>query len=145
MDCKSIHKKLIFFIDGDLPDDEMKVVSKHLIHCQECNVFAESLRKTMEVVEVEKQYEPSTYFYTKLKAKLEKQLEPAPVETGGLVWERILQPALFVILLIAGMYGGFLSGRMAGETSFNTNHQVTEVIPFLNELEIEPIETFLIE
>lgn len=145
MNCKSIHSKLIFFIEGDLPDNDLKIVSEHLLQCPECMAYAESLRKALEVVELEKQYDPSSYFYTRLKSRLEKQLEPSLELPGGVWWERVVQPAIFAILLLAGMYVGFLSGRMGGETSRYTANQNTEIIPFLNELEIEPIETFLIE
>ena len=145
MNCKSIHSKLIFFIEGDLPDNDLKIVSEHLLHCQDCMAYADSLRKTLEVIEMEKQYDLSFYFYTRLKLKLEKQLEPSLELPDGAWWERILQPALFAILLLAGMYVGFLSGRMGGDTSRYSANQITEIIPFLNELEIEPIETFLIE
>jgi hypothetical protein len=56
-----------------------------------------------------------------------------------------LQPAFFSLLLLAGVYTGIKIGQPA---TTETDHNIfaeTELVPFLNEMEAEPIETFLME
>src|SRR5690554_2798980 len=145
MNCESIHKKLIFFIEGDLPDNEMQVISKHLSQCPECSRYAEDFRRTFEVIDEEKRYEVSPYFYSKLKVKLEKQMKPIPETTLFSIWERFLQPALFSVLLLAGIYTGIITGRDAVKSTAYNIESPVEALPFLNEMDLEPLESFLIE
>lgn len=143
MNCKSLHKKLIFYIGKDLPDKEMLEVEAHLKVCADCAAFAGDMQKTLGVVQLEKPAPVSPYFYTRLKARLKAQQE----ETGGrfITWERILQPALFSLLLVAGIYTGFKVGSQASERTSASVMTEMEIVPFFNELEAEPIETFLME
>lgn len=145
MKCKKIHKKLIFFIEGDLPENEAQEVKVHLNGCAHCSAFAEDLKKTLGIIQTEKSPEVNPFFYTRLKARMENQAEKAVKPAGFPVWEKVLQPAFFSLLLLAGIYTGIKIGQ---PTTTGTTQNViveTELVPFLNEMETEPIETFLME
>ena len=72
--------------------------------------------------------------------------ETAPKQIIGYpVWEKVLQPALFSVLLLAGVYTGFKIGGIANAEQSTQVYAETELVPFLNEMESEPLETFLME
>jgi anti-sigma factor RsiW len=143
MQCKKLHKKLIFFLEGDLPGHEMEQVKQHLAECDECAAFASEMSKTLTILQEEKSPEVNPFFYTRLKARLESQTEkPAQFIRNPFV-ARVLQPAFFSLLLLAGIYTGVKIGQPAdtGASYF----QQEQVVPYLNEMEAEPIEAFLME
>jgi anti-sigma factor RsiW len=143
MQCKKLHKKLIFYLEGDLPYKEAEEVKQHLAECKECTAFAGEMSKTLGVLQTEKSPEVTPFFYTRLKARLESQTEKSSQLVSHPFVVRVLQPAFFSLLLLAGVYTGIKIGQPA-ETGTNY-YQQEQVIPYLNEMETEPIEAFLME
>lgn len=145
MNCNTLHTKIIFFLEGELPEWEMEEIKIHLESCTGCVAFAEEMKKTLAVLETDKTPQLNPFFYTRVKARLEKQAEEKVVNQRSLVLVRILQPALFSVLLIAGIYAGIKIGEPAKINSDSTVYTENELIPYLNEMETESIENFLIE
>jgi len=145
MNCNSIHKKLIFFLDGDLTVKEAEEVSAHLAQCGKCAAFAEDMKRTLGIVELEKSPEVNPFFYTRLKARIDKEKENIIRPAGSPMWEKVLQPAIFSLLLLAGIYTGIKIGQPATRELTSLYSAETELVPYLNEMEAEPIETFLME
>ena len=106
MKCKKLHKKLIFFLEGDLPEREANEVAVHLDECDRCAAFAVELKKTLNIIDQERSPEVNPFFYTRLKASMEEQEEAKRVRVGSPVWEKVLQPALFSLIMLAGIYSG---------------------------------------
>lgn len=145
MKCKTIHKNLIYFLEGDLPEEQMQEVKAHLSRCTECAAFAEDMKKTLGVVQLEISDQASPFFYTRVKARMEREKENE-IKTGSLfIREKILQPALFVTLLLAGVYTGIKIGSNTGTQRQAPDYTQIEVVPYLNEMEAEPLESFLME
>lgn len=144
MKCKAIHKKLISFLDGDLPEEEMKQVQKHLNDCNKCFAFVTEMKKTFDVLGEEKSTDVNPFFYTRLKARLENEEEenPAPEKLPGLV--KVFQPVFFSVLLLLGIYSGYKIAQPTSSLQANGELQ-EEVIPYLDEMEAEPLEAFLME
>ncbi|MCK3683647.1 zf-HC2 domain-containing protein [Maribellus sp. YY47] len=144
MKCKAAHSKLIFFLERELPEPEMKAVQEHLAVCPDCALFAEEMKRTLSILETEKVSEVNPYFYTRVKAKLDR---PSEIQLSGIrssVLVRVLQPVAFSIVLILGVYGGVKMGATGAKTgSAFTAEQ--EMVPYLNEMDVEPLETFLME
>lgn len=145
MKCKNLHSKLIFYLEGDLPEKEMEQVRVHLNKCPDCAAFVSEMKQTLRVLEAEKAPEINPFFYTRLKAKMETQNESFESKAGNPVLVRMLQPALFSLLLLAGIYSGIKMGQKAEDQFYATSSAEEQVIPYLNEMEAEPIETFLME
>lgn len=143
MKCKNVHSKLIFFLEKELPDSEMKQVQQHLDECSECALFAAEMKNTLSILDSDKVTDENPFFFTRVKARLEKQEEEQPVSRPVLV--RILQPVAFSIILLLGIYGGFKLGETPNATGADSQLSEQEMVPFWNELEAEPIETFLME
>lgn len=140
MNCKTIHNKIIFFVEEELSAHEMRAVEKHLKSCSSCALFADELQKTLGLIEKEKVSEQNPFFYTRVKARLENQQEKIRMPRPVLI--RIMQPLAFSILLVLGVYGGVQLG-VPHKTNQTVNTQ--QIVPYLNEIEAEPIEAFLME
>lgn len=145
MKCKTLHTKIIFFIDGELPSTEMEQMKIHFSECNECAAFAEEMKKTLAIIDNEKVPQLNPYFYTRVKARLENQAENVTATRQTPVLVRILQPALFSILLLAGVYTGIKIGQPAKVNSDIPVFAENEVVPYFNEMETESIENFLME
>ena len=145
MKCKTIHKKLIFYIEGELPLREMQEIARHLDECTGCAAFAEDMKTTFGIIEQEKILQDTPYFYTRMKARMQKQQEEAEQTPGFSLLKKALQPALFFILLLVGIYSGIMIGNNAGRAAYDTVYSITEIIPYLNELQAEPLEMFLMD
>jgi len=145
MKCKTLHKKLIFFLEGDLPENEANEMKAHLAECESCAAFAEDMKKTLGIIQTEKSPDVNPFFFTRLKTRIEKQAEKTAKPTGFPVWEKVLQPAFFSLLLMAGIYTGIKIGQPANTEANKSIFAETELVPFLNEMDAEPIETFLME
>lgn len=145
MKCKTLHKKLIFFLEGDLSEKEAREIKLHLNECADCAAFAEDMQKTLGIIQVEKSPQVNPFFYTRLKARMENKETREKQPIGFSVWEKVLQPAFFSLLLLAGIYIGIKIGQPANTKSNQSIFAETELIPFLNEMKAEPIENFLME
>jgi len=61
------------------------------------------------------------------------------------LWRKVLQPAMFSLLLLAGIYTGIKIGQSATVELTTLQSAENELVPYLNEMEAEPIENFLME
>lgn len=144
MKCSTIHKKLIFFLEGDLPATETKQIKLHISECKDCAAFAKEMEKTFAVLESEKSPAANPFFYSRLKAKMENRAsEQNPIYRRP-VLAKILQPAFFSLLLFVGIYSGIKIGQPSPLDVLEISYSVQD-IPMLNEMEAEPIEAFLME
>jgi anti-sigma factor RsiW len=145
MKCKTLHKKLIFFLENDLPAREAEEIRKHLNECPECKAFAEYMQQTLSVLQKEKSPEVNPFFYTRLKARMERQVSRRELTATEKIRIKILQPAFFTLLLLAGIYTGIkIGGATQSEVRYTTFPE-NEMFSYLNEMQSEPLETFLME
>ena len=145
MKCKTLHKNLIFFLEGELPEKEMEHIKIHLSECSTCASFAVEMQKTLGILEAERSPAVNPFFYTRLKAKLENQESEQKQVFWSPALVRVLQPAVFSFLLIIGIYAGVKIGQPASTKQYMATIIQNEEIPYLNEMEVESIETFLME
>jgi hypothetical protein len=145
MKCSGLHKKLIFYAEGSLSENEMAQIRSHLMECHECESFLKELKLTLGIMEMEKTMESNPFFYTRVNAKLEN----GSMETIKTGWNaalvRILQPTIFSLLLLSGVYGGIKIGQPSGYSGREKTLSEQELLPLLNEMNAEPIESFLME
>uniref|UniRef100_UPI0032173E19 anti-sigma factor family protein n=1 Tax=uncultured Draconibacterium sp. TaxID=1573823 RepID=UPI0032173E19 len=143
MKCKAVHTNLIFFLEKELPVSEMKAVQEHLDNCPDCALFAEEMKKTFSILETDKVVEENPFFYTRVKARLENQAEEQVVARPVLA--KVLQPVAFSVLLLLAVYGGIKMGQPYQSASVKAGLEEQQIIPYLNGMDAEPIEAFLME
>jgi len=144
MKCQVVHKKLIFFLEKELSGAEMQAIREHLDSCPDCALFAEDMKKTLSILDEEKNPEINPFFYTRVKAKLEKQVNTEKQVMRRPVLVRILQPVAFSILLLIGVYAGIKFGAQSAKPGISYTAE-QETIPYLNDMDVEPIEIFLLD
>ena len=144
MKCKVLHKKLIFFLEKELPENEMEQIKMHISECASCALFLEEMRKVLAIIDEEKMPETNPFLYSRVKVKLEDHAEKSPAPGWFTQLKPALQPIAFSILLAVGVYSGFEIGKPMENTAGAITSQ-NEIIPYLNEMEAEPIENFLMD
>lgn len=144
MKCKVLHKKLIFFLEKELPENEIEQIKVHISECASCALFVEEMRKTLAVIAEERMPETNPFLYSRVKVKLEDHAEKSPAPGWLTHLKPALQPIAFSVLLVLGIYSGFKIGYTAEQTAETTLTQ-QEILPYLNEMEAEPIENFLMD
>ncbi|MFP4041619.1 MAG: anti-sigma factor family protein [Bacteroidales bacterium] len=125
MTCRKINRKLLDFIDNNLPESEINEINAHLAECEECYRLLQKLQKTWIDAKEEKiPYQP--FFYTRLKARMEKRHN----RTAGVqkLQKFILQPAMYFAILGFGIFIGVQIGK--GPT-----YEEQSATAYINEME----------
>jgi len=143
MKCRTIHKKLIFFLEGDLRKEEMDEIKIHLQDCSTCAAFVEEMNKTLGIFQAEKNPEINPFFYTRLKAKLENLAPAQYIPILKPAYLRILQPITITVVMLLGIFSGIKIGNAPHKREVKTEIAELGLVPFLDEMTAEPIETFI--
>jgi len=139
MKTKCIDKDLIFYLDNELSVEKRTAVEKHLEECADCRSFLAFLKDGMQLIEHEKNPEASPFFYTRLSARLDQKTQQRTQSQ----WVRLVQPAFFSLMLVAGIFGGLKIGSNA--SSPKVYQQTKSSVQMLNDFATEPIESFLLD
>ncbi len=134
MKCKTIEKKLVFFIENKLEENEAQLVADHLNECASCASKAEYLRSFWVDLEAEKTVQTKPFFYTRVLARMNQ-----PAETK-IRW--VFASASLAAILVLGL----LAGNWFAQSTANAP-QTTEwtVAQLFDDTQLETIESFLIE
>ncbi|MFH1288806.1 MAG: zf-HC2 domain-containing protein [bacterium] len=141
MNHKEIPKKVLLYIDNDLPKPEIENMREHINSCSDCRERLKGFEKIWKL-EGEKKLEPSPYIWTKLEAEI-KGYEQNPVLFGIFYVKRkfayILQPVTAAVLLFisvfTGYFGGaFLSKGINGNQDISNTEQIAKAF-YLDKLE----------
>lgn len=131
MNCKGIRKKLLFFIDKELPADEEKIVAEHLKTCNDCIAVFNKLKSTLSVIEEEKKIQVNQFLFTGIEQKI-KDLESAdnliPIKSGQN--SKFLKPIyltlIFAIAILIGIHlGNKITQNYQPETKRNVQYENT--------------------
>jgi hypothetical protein len=141
MNCERCKTNLVEYLEGLLPEQESGEVRLHLTECSSCAGFAEYLSQTLSVIDNSLIKEPNHFLYTRIAARMQNHGSKS-VRNPGLL--KVLQPALFTILLIAAMVAGIAIGNLP-RLPERDQYAMENLDPWLNEIQSEPLETFLMD
>jgi len=136
MNHHSVRKELIFYLEGSLPEKTREQVAAHLEGCGECRSYLQDLQVSLQLLGENSKQEPGPYFYAGVKKRID-----ARRSVSWFRWQRVLQPALIVLLLAVGIRFGIWVGDHARADLSSTEQAV--LVPF-DDLSEEPIEEFLL-
>ena len=131
MDCKNIENQLLFYIEGELPQEEQNTIEKHLAHCSSCMGKYEFLKTSLQVIESEKKQEVKPFLYTRIQSKLEASV----ARQQRWVWTPVLATAVLVFGLVIGTFVGKMT--MAPRISADSNYEVAYLF---NDTQLESLE-----
>ncbi len=149
MKCSEVHKQLLQYLDKELPENQMKHIHQHLETCASCRSTYENTRKAWNALRNEEiSHQP--FFYTRLKQRMEnRKTRSAPGFAG--VGRKILQPAIYFIILGLGIYIGVHLGQgMQTQNETASSAQQINYIEdyarsqYLNGMELEIVEQELL-
>lgn len=127
MICKKLNKKLLDYIDNNLPESESNEINAHLAECEECYKLFKKLQKTWGNMKEEKiPYQP--FFYTRLKSRMEKRYKKA--EGFQKLQRLILQPAMYFVILGFGIFIGVQIGKGPAYEQQSTTAYINEMESF---------------
>lgn len=136
MDCKAIEKKLIFYLEGEITDEESKIISNHLEVCNLCAAKIQYLKESFQVIETEKSTEVKPFLYTRIQSRM------LPKENTVRRW--ILAPMAIASVLTIGVIVGTMVGKMTINQS-NSSAQIERDVAYLfNDAGIESVEIRLL-
>lgn len=139
MKHRGIQNDLIFYLDGELASDREQEIRKHLQQCASCRELLNVLQSASVVIAQDKQQPENPFFYAALKAKMEHRQQLAE----NRFVRRILQPAFFSVLLLAGVSMGIYMGAKVQDTQ-HAELDSDEILLF-NEMNTEPIESYFLK
>ena len=144
MNCKNLHKEIIFYLENELDEKKQREVEAHLGSCPDCKAFADDLKTTLNLMGNVEPIEDDPFFYTRLKAKLEN----SAIHQPPLLWVKLqasLRPVFLGMLLLAGVFSGIKIGQHHFLPKASQQVSQLELVPYFNELDVESIESFLME
>lgn len=119
MNCELAHERIVLAVYGELPDEQVHELDRHLATCSECSQEREQLLALKTLATAYPVVEPEPNFVTRSRIHLEEALDSVPPKRW---YERFGQavtnnfsslqaaPVAALLLLIAGGGAGTLGG-----------------------------------
>jgi Predicted transmembrane transcriptional regulator (anti-sigma factor) len=119
MNCDLAHERIVSAAYGELPDDKVHELERHLSECTECSQERDQLRAMKVLADMLPVQEPSPNLVARSRLRLDEALDALPPKRW---YERLMQrflnnvaslqsaPAAAALLLVAGIGAGSLGG-----------------------------------
>jgi hypothetical protein len=73
--CADIEKKFSAYLEGDVAQEELRLIEEHLTACRQCSRTLEELKKTKELVNNVEEIEPPPWLKHKIMAHVQEEAE----------------------------------------------------------------------
>jgi anti-sigma factor RsiW len=113
MVCESWKTKLDTYLDGEVPEEEMRILDAHLRSCHSCSADALTrvqMKRTIQVAG--KHFTPSAEF----RRRVRHSIAPKPQRSLGLGWMFV---SAAVILAVGTLISGYLGTRSGRDQVFS--------------------------
>ncbi len=119
MNCQLAHEPMVAAAYGELPDEQMRELERHMAGCPQCRQEQEQLRALKLLADANPVLEPDANLVARSRLKLEEALDALPPRRWyERLGQRILNnfaglealPAAVCLLLAAGAGAGLLGG-----------------------------------
>ena len=125
MNCEIAHERIVTAAYGELPDEQMHELDRHMAGCPDCHHEREALNALRVLAEANPVLEPSPNLIARSRLRLEEALDTLPAKRW---YERVGQramnnfaslqhaPVAACLLLIAGMGAGTVGGYQVAQS-----------------------------
>ncbi len=114
MACESWKAKLDTYVDGELPESEMRTFDAHVRSCPSCAADALARLQMKRGIHVAgKRFAPGAEF----RQRMQQSLAPKPRRNTGLAW--IFAGALVVVLVVGALTANYLGRRSGRDQVFS--------------------------
>jgi len=111
--CRMVKKKLIDYIEGKLPADEIQFIYGHRKNCAECDFLIKQFSDIWAEIPKIERLQPSDSFWRGLQAKIQANESPQFISDKIFAGLRmILRPAALIMVLMAGIFFGYQMGNI---------------------------------
>ncbi len=126
MKCMKIHKLLVLFVDGELPERRARRVAAHLQACRACAHRAEVLKQVWQAATPPSELVPSAALWYRVKARTLHAARDLPCKAEARTrWVPALATAGVIVL---GMATGLLLSKLVpvpGGRTLGTSHRAS--------------------
>jgi hypothetical protein len=116
MKCKKARKLLTAYVDGEMAEEDRRIVSEHLVVCDQCRACLAEVNTVLDWAGVWEDRQPSPEFLASLKARVSAAAGPA--EASLPFWSpgarKVLAGAVVACLVFA--FGYFVGVGLTGRT-----------------------------
>ncbi len=139
MNCNTIEKKLIFYHQGNLGEEESRQISQHLERCKSCNEKLHYLEQTLVMLDSWKNAEVKPFLFSRIQARANAVKQKPQITSDR--WA-LTAPSMAAVLVL-GMILGTLLGKFTVTREVDTKSEV-QVAYLFNDTGIENLETKLL-
>jgi anti-sigma factor RsiW len=108
MVCESWKAKLDTYLDGEVPEEEMRAFDAHVRSCPSCSADALARVQMKRAIRAAgKRYTPSAEF----RNRMQQKIAPKPQRSFGLGWTFAAAAAIIVVGTLTSAYLGSRSGK----------------------------------
>lgn len=129
MKCKKVRKKLLLFLDRELPEKRMNKVQNHLNGCSDCSKHLDMLSNIWNVSGELERIEPSPYLWNKISLRIaEYDSSQNLFSTFFETIARYAVPATVTVVFLAGILAGIHLGSFPNSQkskTFGLNSEVS--------------------
>lgn len=137
MNCKQIERKLIFYLEDNLPDNIKSEISNHINTCSECKRKLDYIQDSLQILEGEKLSVVKPFLYSRIIERVnDKKSYRLP--------QRFLIPLAVASILTIGLFIGSLLGNITARQSESLVLTEFSVETLFNDSELEIAENILL-
>ncbi len=137
MKCDTIHSKIIFYLDDELPAEEKAEMQKHLDECMACNKLFTELSKTYQLTDSVPPL--SDDFTNRLMDKLNKNSQPDSYTQQFITFSRRIA-AVILLMLVTISITAILAHKPDNNLSHNNQQDFIEY--YFADLDTYDIDTY---
>lgn len=133
MNCELAHERIVLAAYGELPDEQLHELDRHLVGCGDCQAEREQLHALQTLAALHPVTEPDANLIARSRLRLEEALDALPPKHWyERLSERLMNnvarlqsaPVAAALLLVAGMGAGSLGGYEVAQA--RTAHAAAE-------------------
>ena len=98
---------MLFYLLGDLKDEEKKQVDEHMASCGECSIAMKEMKMTLAVIDKEKEMEVGPFIFTRIEQSLDDLRNENTIHS--ISW--ILKPVYITLIIIVAAFIGMFVGN----------------------------------
>ena len=112
MQHKLIRKKLLRYLDNDLPERERKVIKDHLQSCQSCQAVLKNIEMLWSIKQPVKTMTAPPFLWSRISARIktEEKQDFFKEKKGSLL--HVLRPTMMIGALVLILISGIKLGNM---------------------------------
>jgi anti-sigma factor RsiW len=132
-----IQEKLLFYLDGDLPDEELQQIREHLSTCSVCTEQHDALVLIWRSESRLEKVKPSPFLWMKLQARI-KEYEQTPI----FVWDlkRILSAMTLRPFAALAIIASIVVGIYLGSPRESQRYKPAQLVSAADELRLDQFD-----